>query len=219
MEIPDLAEDSHEDRLWREIYDARQAYFEASVGPLPPDILKMISMTGIWPGGGLFAIPAGHLGPELTLYTSFGLSNLGMNDWVEESQDETPQPAGFGYEILVIAPKDQDWPLAILQWAVNAEIIHGADFLYHVEKYDGITVEQVDVSAGVSVDLLVAKARPPLPTGTTLPNGRMEILVATVITTEEMLWAKKGLRGELLEQLINIGPGQVSVLKRASVTR
>jgi hypothetical protein len=47
-----------DDEHWQRTYDARQRYFESTVGPLPGDILKMQNMMGVWPGGGLFVIPA-----------------------------------------------------------------------------------------------------------------------------------------------------------------
>jgi ABC-type glycerol-3-phosphate transport system substrate-binding protein len=46
------------EKLWLATYDARQKYFEKNLGPFPKDILKMANMTGVWPGGGLFVLPA-----------------------------------------------------------------------------------------------------------------------------------------------------------------
>jgi hypothetical protein len=52
-------------KLWNQVYDARSACFESTIGPLSNDILKMMSMIGVWPGGGLFVIPASRLGPDI----------------------------------------------------------------------------------------------------------------------------------------------------------
>ncbi len=38
----------------------------------------MFNLTGLWPGGGLFVIPAAKLGQSLCAYTSCGLSNPDM---------------------------------------------------------------------------------------------------------------------------------------------
>jgi hypothetical protein len=70
--------DETEERLWLEVYDARQRYFESVLGPLPGDILKMLNMTGVWPGGGLYVIPASKLGGDVWVYITFGLSNYDM---------------------------------------------------------------------------------------------------------------------------------------------
>lgn len=210
-----MSEDTEEDRLWQACYDARQRYFEEKVGPVPQDILKMLSMTGMWPGGGLFVIPAEKIGPRLSAYSTFGLSNPGMED--EDDDEEPGAVAGLGYELLVVAEPDQNWPLAIVQWAVHAEVEHGAGLLYTVEKYNGATVEEIDTGDDGSVDLLIAKARAPLPTGTDLPNGKMEVLVATVITREEMNWSRKHGRDALLQKLEEKGIGQISIPGRKSV--
>ena len=73
-----MAAGTSEDKAWEATYDARQEYFETTVGPLPDDILKMLNMTGVWPGGGLFVIPADRLGKDLALYTTFGFTNTDM---------------------------------------------------------------------------------------------------------------------------------------------
>jgi hypothetical protein len=235
-----MADTTNEEKLWQETYNSRQAYFEKTVGPLPQDILKMLSMSGVWPGGGLFVVPAAKVGPELAVYTTFGFTNPDMPTRVRMSgfkldsdgnratrgagtlQGKEPAPqkagaAGYGYEILVVTRKGAEWPLAFLQWAVNAEIGGDAGLLARAQKYDGLTVEQIDVGREGPINVLISMAQAPLPTGTSLPNGRMELLVATVITIEEMSWSMKNGRGALLKKLRDSGIGQVSVLGRKSV--
>ncbi len=82
-----------------------------------------------------------------------------------------------------------------------------------------VTVEDVQVGQanGDVAQVLIAKAQPPLPTGTELPAGNMQLLVATVITREEMAWSGENGRGALLRKLQAAGVGQVSVLRRSSV--
>lgn len=43
---------------------------------------------------------------------------------LQQKQPATKPPgaAGYGYEIFVVTTRDQQWPLAFLQWAVSAEI-------------------------------------------------------------------------------------------------
>jgi len=97
--VTDVAAGDTEDKGWRENYDARQRYFESTVGPLPKDILKMLNMTGVWPGGGLFVMPADKLGSNLSMYTTFGLSNsdmptnVRMADFALESDGKRAQGA------------------------------------------------------------------------------------------------------------------------------
>jgi hypothetical protein len=235
-----VASDSQEDKAWQDNYDARQRYFEATVGPLPRDILKMLSMGGVWPGGGLFVIPAGKLGPDLSFYTTFGLTNPDMPTTVRMTnfqldsdgkratraegvlQKKAPAPksqgaAGYGYEICVVTRKDQQWPLGFLQWSVNAELANDVGFLARVAKYDGLSVEKIDVGKGGPVNVLISKAQAPLPIGTVLPAGKMDLLVAVTITDAEMQWSMQNGRGALLQKLREAGVGQISVLGRPSV--
>lgn len=236
------AADTAQEKLWQQNYDARQKYYEHTVGPLPKDILKMLNMSGVWPGGGLYAIPAKRLGSDLAVYTTFGFTNsdmpatVGVVDFKLDSDGKRatraegrlqkkqpvakrPGAAGYGYEFIVVAPAHQDWPLNLLQWAVNAELSNDVGLLDRVEKYDGVTVEQLDVGAPTPLDVLISKALPPLPVGTQLPAGKMEILVATVIPPEEMHWSMKNGRGALLQKLREAGVGQVSKPGRESVVR
>jgi hypothetical protein len=229
------------EKAWQANYDARQKYFERTIGPLPSDILKMLNMTGVWPGGGLYVIPAPKLGHNLSVYTTFGFTNPDMptavlsnfdlkSDGNRATQVEgtllTKQPAqkragfaGYGYEILMVAQSNEQWPLNFLQWAANAEIGHDAGLLDRVEKYDGLTVEQIQVGQGQMVNVLIAKSQAPLPAGTSLPAGKIEILVAITITAQEMKWSQSNGKGALLKKLQEAGIGQISVPNRMSVVQ
>ncbi|WP_374334367.1 hypothetical protein [Leeia sp.] len=66
------------EQAWQANYKAREHYFEQQVGPLPQDIMKMMNMMVVWPGGGLYAIPAPRLGKGLAVYTTFGFTNSDM---------------------------------------------------------------------------------------------------------------------------------------------
>jgi len=225
--------------FWNQVYDARCAHFERTIGPLPNDILKMMTMTGIWPGGGLFVIPADRVGPDIWAYTTFGLTNPDMPTTVTTSdarvetdaqgrrqmtatlRSKVPAPsvpgrAGYGYEILMLTSGRADWPLSFLQWAVNAEHLHDAGLLDLVERHDGLTVEEIAIGVGGPIDVLIAKTQPPLPPPVQLPNGTMQILIATTITAEEMKWSFDHGRPALLQRLVRAGTGQISVPDRAS---
>jgi hypothetical protein len=236
------SESSSADKLWQATYDARQKYFERTVGPLPTDISKMLNMTGVWPGGGLYVIAARGLGQHQSVYTTFGFTNpdmpttVQMSGFARESDGKRPTQAGgtlskkppapkrpgaagYGYEIIVVTQSDQQWPLNLLQWAVNAEIGNDVGLLARVEQYDGLTVEQIQVGPDQMVSVLITKALPPLPTGTDLPDGRMDVLVATTVTNQEMVWSQRNGRAALLGRLKEAGIGQISIPNRASVVQ
>ncbi len=223
---------------WRQVYDARATMFDAAFGKLPDDIQKLGDLIGVWPGGGLYIIPAPRLAPEAVVYTSFGLTNPdmpttvtatpvpsaggdGRSVQVQLSKKENLRPAtdwpGYGYEIIVVTKEPGQWPLWLLQWAVKAELIGDADFRGRVEKYQGMTVEAIQIGEHASANILIAPARPPLLTSLALPNGHATMLVATVITEEEMLWSKTHGRDALLDALQQAGIGQFSNLDRPSV--
>jgi hypothetical protein len=237
---PPLDTESAEEMRWNQVHDARAAIFEANFGKLPQDILKLGDLLGLWPGGGLYVIPAPSLGSDAIIYTTFGLTNVDMPtdltvaDLQTTTSDgrivstegtmkrrETLRPAtawpGYGYEMIVAARDDAEWPLWLLQWAVKAEMLKDADFRGRVEKYKGMTVEQVQIGEHESVNLLIAKAQAPLLTGFELANGQADLLVMTVITDDEMQWSKEHGRDALLAKLQSAGIGQFSVLDRASV--
>lgn len=232
-----------EDTFWQQVYDSRAAYYEKNIGQLPDDILKMGNMTGVWPGGGLFVLQADKIGEGLWAYTTFGMTNPDMPastmmaDYQIETDDQgraskysgtlqskeqtksAEGSAGYGYEMLLIARENAEWPLWFMQWSANAEILNDAGILYRVEKYQGLTVQDIQVGENESVNVLIAKAQHPLPTGIILPNGKMDLLVATVITDDEMQWSMENGREALLAKLIESGVGQVSDRNRKSVLK
>ncbi len=232
-----------EDTFWQQAYDSRIAYYEKYIGQFPDDILKMGNMTGVWPGGGLFVLPADKIGKGLWAYTTFGMTNPDMpaSTMMEDYKIETDEQgraskysgtlqskeqakssegsAGYGYEMLLIAKENAEWPLWFMQWSANAEILNDAGILDRVEKYQGLTVQDIQVGENESINVLIAKAQSPLPTGIHLPNGKMDLLIATVITDDEMQWSMDNGREELLARLIESGVGQVSDRNRKSVLK
>ncbi len=234
--------DEADDAFWQAVYDARAAYYAHEFGALPDDILKLGHLFGVWPGGGLFVIPSTRIAADSWVFTTFGLSNPDMptsttvsdvdvekdaqgrvvrNSATLKAKAEAPDRreglAGYGYELMVVARENAEWPLWILQWAVNAELLNDVGFLDRVDQYDGLTIEDVRVGEDDHVDLLIARARPPLPVGSDLPNGGMALLVATAVTRAEMQWSMQHGRAALLDRLLAAGVGQTSVRDRASV--
>jgi len=231
------------DRAWDEVFRARADAFEAGFGKLPQDIQKLGNLTGVWPGGGLYIIPAPQVRAGAAIYASFGLTNPDMPTTVavqdlqtDRAQDdeglvvrtrstlvrkEHLPPArdwpGYGYEIIVAAPDNAQWPLWLLQWAVQAEIFNDVGMRDRVEASGGLTVESVRIAEDAAVHLLITKAQAPLMTHLTLPTGRADIIVMTVITDAEMRWSLQHGREALLAQLQAAGVGQFSVLDRESV--
>ncbi len=232
--------DVQNEQYWQAVFDRRCQFFEEQIGELPNDMQKIAHMMGVWPGGGLFQIQAKKLGNETWVHTTFGFSNADMptkivaknisissEDSIESNTKMTlarkenvpsyPGRPGYGYELMIATNKFEEWPLWVLQWAVNAEILNDADLLGRVENYAGLTVEDVSIGESKYVNLLIAKAEPPLPALIELPNGKAEILIATTITDDEMKWSMNNSRPELLEALLKSGNGQMSDLERASV--
>jgi len=207
-----------EAKRWQAAYSARERYYQISIGEFPNDILKLPHMNGVWPGGGLFVLKADKLGHDVWVYTTFGLSNVGLPTPIALAR--APEgAAGYGFELMVVARENAEWPLWILQWAANAEILNDVGFLNRVEKHHGLTVAEIrsGPKADDSVNLLISKAQAPLPQGTRLPNGQMEILVATVITDDEMNWSLENGRDALLQKLQATDFGQISTRRRPSV--
>jgi hypothetical protein len=231
------------DLLWDEVNAARGKAFEAGFGKLPQDIQKLGNLFGLWPGGGLYVIPAPRVQAGAAIYASFGMSNPDMPTTVtlrdqkttnaqsdggntvqsrgtlvrKEKQPPVRDWPGYGYEIIVAARDNEEWPLWLLQWAVQAEILNDAGLRDRVEKWGGMTVESVQISEDAAVHLLLAKAQAPLMTHLDLPTGRADIIVMTVITDAEMLWSKQHGREALLAQLHAAGVGQFSAPGRESV--
>jgi hypothetical protein len=230
-----------DDPFWDSVYSARERYYREHFGELPSDILKIVHMFGVWPGGGLFVIPATVLGEQVWCHTTFGFTNPDMpatttvSD-IKVERDEhgrtvcssaraqpkdrapvRPGAAGYGYELCVLTPEETQWPLWLLQWVANVEILNDTGILERVETYRGLTIEEIRVGEDEHVNVLIAKAQPPLPDGTQLPNGRMDLLVATVITDDEMQWSMENGRDALLERLQKSDVGQFSVRGRKSV--
>lgn len=228
-----------EDPFWDKVYAARAEYFRRHIGEFPEDILKIVHL--VWPGGGLYVMPGTAIGSDIWVHCTFGLTNPDMpastrptdinvkrdeqgrpvqTSFTLQSKvpaEQPPDTAGYGYEILVLTRGPADWPLWLLQWATEAELVNDIGILKRVERYNGLTIEQIRVGENEFVNVLFAKARPPLPTGATLPNGTMAIIVATVITSDEMQWSMTNGREPLLDRLYAAGVGQVSVRERESV--
>ena len=95
------------------------------------------------------------------------------------------------------------------------------DLLTRVEKNNGLTIEEIPVGndENDTINVLIAKAQKPLPTDIKLPNGNMQILVATVITDEEMQWSIENGRDALLKKLMDANIGQISDRNRPSILK
>ena len=235
------ADKAAEQARWQRTFEARQAWFAREFGPLPDEILKIGHMTGVWPGGGLYVIPANKVRQGLWCYTTFGFSNTDMpasttmTDVAVEhdtlgrpmrttgtlkARPRAPVPAGaagYGYEFALFAEEHIEWPLWVLQWAASAELVNDVGMLARVDKHGGLTISDLGVGRTEPIHILIARARPPFPVGTDLPNGRMHLLVATAITKAEMDWSFNNGRDRLLDKLVEKGFGQVSRLDRPSV--
>jgi hypothetical protein len=99
----------------------------------------------------------------------------------------------------------------------GAEILKDVGLLARVEQYGGLTVGELSVGFEKPIDFLIAKARAPWPAGTQLPNGKMDILIATAITGQELAWSMENGREALLQKLEEARCGQISLPDRESV--
>jgi hypothetical protein len=233
--------EEQQEQAWDAVYRARKQFFTESFGPLPNDIQKLMNLMGVWPGGGLFTYEATRRN-GLGISTTFGLTNYDMPTPVtleqyEQKQDSAGRPgsftsslqarvprwvpadrAGYGYELLILTPSPDNWPLLPLSWFTQMEILKDVNLVGRVDEYQGLTVESIKIGDGSqSADFLVTPALDPLPPAVKLPNGTMRLLVATRITREEMNFSLEQGRLKLLERLQQGGVRQVSDLRRASV--
>ena len=226
------------DRLWDAVHDARKEFFEREFGPLPDEIQKLMNLFGVWPGGGLFQMAAPKHG-GMGVCTTFGLTNVDMPTGARVSNAQRTDQggfsgtldaraprfmpddvAGYGYEVMVVTPKPDPWPLLPISWIAQMEILNDIDLPDRVKDGKGLTVESVKIGDGTqTADFLIERARSPWPDGFDLPNGRMDIYIATRITRDEMNFALKEGRPALFEKLARAGVGQVSHLQRPSVVK
>jgi hypothetical protein len=225
-----------EREMWQAVYHARVAFFEEHFGKLPENIQKLMNLTGVWPGGGIFQIEA----KDSFVTTSFGLSNVDMPTDVLPTNAQhtahgnemsfsatlssrTPrwmpaERAGYGFEVAIITREPAAWALLPVSWFVQMEILKDIELLDRVEEIGAVTVEELRTGHGnETADFIVAPARAPLPESASLPNGKMRLLVATRITRDEMKFALAKGQPALLERLASAGVGHTSDLSRASV--
>jgi len=220
------------DEIWQLSYQARQRVWEKHIGPFPSDVQKLMNLTGVWPGGCLVQI-ADTVIEGLTVTSSFGLTNSDMPTGVAVSHSQSrggqweatlkarePRPvppgsAGYGYEIAVLSPRPDHWPLLFASWAVQAEVLNDVDMLRRVGDNGAITIEQIRVTPeGASSDFLITHAPGPLPTKFTLPNGSGRLLIGIAIHKKETAFALEHGQLALLERLVKSGVGPISELGR-----
>lgn len=224
---------------WNAVYAAREAFYAEHFGRIEGDVYKMMNLMGIWPGGCLVQVAGGPSG--IVTSSTFGLTNPDMpatcrvEDYEVELDEEgrpakyggrlvrrEPRPVpegtpGYGYELLIFTRAADRWPLAVLDRLVSAEILRDLDLLGRVEKYDGMTIEDLALDADRRSDFFIAPLRTLAPSTISLPNGAAKLLVGTTITREEMNFSFDAGRAALLERLLSSPTGQVSVLDRDSV--
>jgi hypothetical protein len=231
--------DDESEQLWESTYREREEFFTKQLGPVPEEIQKLINLTGVWPGGGLLQIVGERMG-GIGISTSCGLTNVDMPTRLTVSDSEPPvkkgstvsctskvairtprwippEHAGYGYEIMVLTPRPANWPLLPVGLLVQMEILQDVDLLGRIKQLGGITVESLGIGDGANADFLITAALDPLPPLAQLPNGTMQLFVATRITREEMTFGQEHGGPALLQRLIDGGVGQMSVLERESV--
>jgi hypothetical protein len=237
MANPQQLPDDVDPQLWRAVMQARSDFLMQQFGTLPQQMHQLINVAGIWPGGGICQLTAPSLG-NLGVCTTFGLSNLGMPgsftiDTSQPQQSErrlvpkTPREvpaglAGYGYELIVLTPRPESWPMITLGWFAEMEILNDIDLLSNIAASNGVTVAEIQIGDGSRVgDFLVQPACSPILARVNLPNGLMHVLTATWITPDELEFSKSTEDGrwELLNRMLAAGVGPISILDRPSVLK
>jgi len=237
MASPQRLPDNVDAQLWRSVMQARSDFLMHQFGALPREIHQLRNVQPIWPGGGVCQMSAPSLN-NLGVCTTFGLSNVGMpvSMGVDASQPTTPGDAprliprtpremppglaGYGYELLVLTPQADTWPMLALGWFVEMEMLSDIDLLGNVAANNGVTVTDVQLGDGSRTgSFLVQPACSPILARVNLPNGLMNVLTATWITQDELAFASASEDGrwELLNRLLAAGVGPISILDRPSV--
>ena len=237
MSMPERPPEGTDEQLWNAVVEARRQFLEHQFGPLPLEIHKLLNLSGIWPGGGIYQLAAARLG-GMGVCATFGLTNSDMPATVKIAsadysagrvattlearapREVPPGLAGYGYELLILTPQPDPWPLLALSWFVQMEILNDIDLLRHLAAGNGVTVDGVKLGDGSrSGNFLVQTACAPILGRVNLPNGLMHVLVATWITDDELRFAQETEDGrwELLDHLLAGGVGPVSILDRPSV--
>ncbi len=239
MAAPQRLPDNVDIQLWRSVMQARSDFLMHQFGALPDDIHQLRNVSEVWPGGGICQLRAPSLN-NLGVCTTFGLSNVGtpVSMGVDASQPTDPAEiprfvprtpremppglAGYGYELLVLTPQVESWPMLTLGWFVEMEILNDIDLLGNVAASNGVTVADVQLGDGSRTgNFLVQPACSPILARVNLPNGLMNILTATWITPDEteFAMASEDGRWELLNRLLAGGVGPISILDRPSVMK
>ncbi len=235
--MPERLPEGVDPQLWHDVAQARREFFEQQFGPLLEQIQKLVNLSEIWPGGGLYQMEAPRL-KGLGVCVTYGLTNSDMpaslrpakadhdngpvSSGVEPREPRAVPPglAGYGYELLILTPTPDPWPLLSLSWFVQMELVNDLDLLGRMAVGNGVVVENVKFGDGSrTAHYLVQLACAPIAGRVKLPNGLMHVLIATRITDDELEFAKGNEDGrwELWTKLLDGGVGPVSRLDRSSV--
>jgi hypothetical protein len=237
MSTPQQLPDNVDRQLWRAVMQARSDFLQQQFGALPQEMHQLANVSPIWPGGGICHMSAPKLN-NLGVCTTFGLSNVGLPPTATMDLSQPPSTygpprfvprtpremppglAGYGYELLVLTPQPETWPMLSLGWFVEMEILNDVDLLANVAASNGVTVADVQLGDGSRTGtFLVQPACSPILARVNLTNGLMHVLTATWITPDELEFSTttEDGRWELLNRLLAAGVGPISILDRPSV--
>ncbi len=87
------------------------------------------------------------------------------------------------------------------------------DLLGRIHKHGAMTVEEVSIGDDEAGDFLIAPIQKLAPPSIALPNGSMELLVATLITRSQMEYGIEKGGPALLAKLNQDESGQISQMK------
>jgi hypothetical protein len=239
MANPQRLPDHVDPQLWRAVMQTRSDFLQQQFGALPQEMHQLRNVQAIWPGGGVCQLTAPNFN-NLGVCTTFGLTNVGLpaSMGIDSSiptepgvpprfvprapREMPPGLAGYGYELLVLTPQMDSWPMLSLGWFVEMEILNDIELLGNVATSNGVTVTDVQIGDGSRTGtFLVQPACSPILARVNLPNGLMNVLTATWITQDELEFsmATEDGRWELLNRLLAAGVGPISIVDRQSVLK
>lgn len=228
----------HDEEVWEGVFEERGAFFEHCFGEIPENIHRV--MTVHWVGGGLLDFPSSNINGQRVMVTS-GLSNpdqpsdVFVTDFERQEEKDgnvtfstrlgsrtprfvPPEWSGLGYELaLVLKEPEDEKSIAVLSWLVQAELNREGDFFGMINRYGGVTVQDMELFDNTFADFLFFPAVDPIPSAVQLSSGTMHLIIATRITRQERDFAKENTCGDLVERLIEKGVGQVTDYKRISI--
>jgi tetratricopeptide (TPR) repeat protein len=228
-----------QDQFWEPVLQARSDIHEAIFGELPEQCMELENLGSVW-SGGVFQQQSAALGccvsgtfglsdPDMPTFVSMEIQSSGEHyegEYLVKTSNIMLEPrvpvgtrlglAGYGYELFVLTAEESEWPILFLSWAVQSELLSDIGLIPQILAERTCTLESVFIEGEGDLHFLVARARG-FESVHQLPNGELNLLVATRISRPEMEFAHARGGDELLNKLYEGNIGQLSILDRPNV--